>query len=317
MNLMKAVRRSVSSLLIFFVLLTSWGNVQAQSADVQFFAETGHYVKGEFLKFYKNAKDPKLVYGYPITEQIKSKDGRTVQYFQRARFELGKDLLGNAKIQLTSLGQATYKPDAQLKLENSAGCQLFITGQRVCYAFLDFFKANGGTSQFGSPISPFEFHDKVIVQYFERARFEWRADRPEDQRVVITDLGRIYFDLLSEDTAQLKPVAPQDATINPVLSIKVRAFVEKSVTLSKGQQTVSVIVQSQTLQPVKDANGRIVIHWPDGKADEYFFVTNSAGVGTATFSFSNQKQGELVPIDVVVVYQGLSGSTTTSFRIWF
>ena len=317
MNRMKAVRRFVSSVLIVFVLLASWGPVQAQSADVQFFPETGHNVKGDFLKFYKNAKDPKLVYGYPITEQITSKDGKTVQYFQRARLEVGKDLLGNPKIQLTALGQASYKPDAQLKLDNSAGCQLFISGQRVCYAFLDFFKANGGTEQFGNPISPFEFHDKIIVQYFERARFEWRADRPEAQRVVITDLGRVYFDLLGEDAAQLKPIAPQDATINPVLSIKVRAFVEKSVTLPAGQQTVNVIVQSQTLQPVKDANGKITVHWPDGTSVEYFFVTNSSGVGSASFSFSNQKQGELVPIDVIVLYQGLSGTTTTSFRIWF
>ena len=317
MNLMNAVRRFISSVLIVFFLLTTWGPAQAQSADVQFFPETGHNIKGNFLKFYKSAKDPKLVYGYPITEQITSKDGKTVQYFQRARFELSKNTSGNPTIQLTTLGQATYKPDTQLKLENSAGCQLFVTNYSVCYAFLDFFKANGGTQQFGNPISPFEFHDKVIVQYFERARFEWRADRPEAQRVVITDLGRVYFDLLGEDAAQLKPVTPQDATINPVLSIKVRAFIEKSVTLSSGQQTVNVIVQSQTFQPVKDANGKITVHWPDGTSVDYFFVTNASGVGSASFSFSNQKQGELVPIDVIVVYQGLAGTTTTSFRIWF
>jgi hypothetical protein len=164
--------------------------------------------------------------------------------------------------------------------------------------------------QFGNPISPFEFHDKIIVQYFERVRFEWRADRPEAQRVVISDLGRIYFDQLGEDPAQLKPIAPQDATINAVLSIKVKAFVDKSVTLASG-------LQSQTLQPVRDANGKIVIHWTDGTSVEYFFVTNSSGVGSTSFNFTDQKQGELVPIDVFVVYQGLSGATTTSFHIWF
>ena len=317
MNPVKAIWRFIASVLIFFILLTSWGPVRAQSADVQFFPETGHTIKGEFLKYYKTVEDPRLVFGYPITEQITSKDGKSVQYFQRARFELGKDLFGNTKVLLTALGQATYQPDAQLKLENSAGCQLFITGQRVCYAFLDFFKANGGTEQFGNPISPFEFHDKIIVQYFERARFEWRADRPDAQRVVISDLGRIYFEQLREDPALLKPVPPQDASINSVLSINVRAFVDRSVTLPSGKQTVSVIVQSQTLQPVKDANGRITVHWLDGTSVDYFFVTNKAGVGSASFNFSNQKQGMLVPIDVVVVYQGLSGTTTTSFRIWY
>ncbi len=291
--------------------------MEAQSADVLFFPETGHYVRGEFLRFYKNVKDPARVYGYPITEQITSKDGRVVQYFQRARFELDRDLLGNPKIELTALGQALYQTDTSLNIENPAGCQTFLTGYRVCYAFLDFFKTNGGTAQFGNPISPFEFHDRLIVQYFEKARFEWRADRPEDQRVVITDLGRIYFDQLGEDPAQLKPVPPQDATITSVLLIQARAFVETPVTTATGHQTVYVAVQSQTFQPVKDANGKIVIHWPDGRNEEYFFFTNSAGIGTATLIFSSQKQGELVAIDVIVVYQGLSDSTTTSFRIWF
>ena len=280
---------------------------------MKFFAETGHNVKGEFLKFYNGAKDPALVYGYPLTEQMTSKDGKTVQYFQRARFELGKD----SRIQMTAVGQALYKPTPPAVSNTTAGCQMFSTGFRVCFAFLDFFQANGGVTQFGNPISPFEFQDNVIVQYFERARFEWRGDRPESQRVTLTDLGRMYFAQVGEDNAQLKAVLPQDNTINPVLSIKVRAFVQKSVTRASGQQTVHVVVQSQTLQPVKDANGKIVIHWADGTTQEYFFVTTAAGVGTATFDFTDQKKGELVPIDVIVVYQGLSGTTTTSFRIWF
>ncbi len=317
MNLMRAARRLVIPLLVLAILLASWGSANAQSADTLYFPETGHNIKGEFLKFYNGVGDPKLVFGYPITEQITSKDGRTVQYFQRARFELGSNLLGQGRIQLTSLGKAIYKPGGQLNINNSSGCQLFFTGYRVCFAFLDFYKANGGGAQFGNPISPFEYHENLIVQYFEKARFEWRADRPDGQRVVITDLGRAYFDQLGEDQAHLKPVNPLNATINPVLSIKVRAFVQKSVTLSSGQQTVYVVVQSQTLQAVSNATGNATVHWPDGRTAEYSFTTNNSGIGSVTFNFTNQKQGELVPIDIAVAYQGLTGTTTTSFRIWF
>ena len=286
---MKAVRHSVAPFLALAILLASWGSASAQSADVQYFPETGHNIKGEFLRFYLSAKDPRLVYGYPITEQITSRDGRTVQYFQRARFELNVD--GNQRVQLTSIGQGTYKIGGQLNINNSSGCQLFITGYRVCFAFLDFFNANGGTAQFGNPISPFEYHENLIVQYFERARFEWRAERPDGQRVVITDLGRLYFDQLGEDQAYLKPISPLDATINPILSIKVRAFVLKSVTLSSGQQTVYVIAQSQTLQAISNATGKASVHLPDGTTAEYFFTTNTSGIGTIAFSFANQKQG--------------------------
>ena len=314
---MKAIWQFAALFLVPAILLMPLGSASAQSADVQYFPETGHHVKGDFLRFYKSVPDPKLVFGYPITEQMTSRDDKTVQYFQRARFELHADLPENQRVQLTSVGQVLYQPANQLKLGNTAGCDLFTSGFSVCFAFLDFYKANGGSTQFGNPISPFEFHENLIVQYFEKARFEWRADRPEDQRVVLTDLGRLYFDQLGENPAQLKPVKPVDATINPILSIKLRAFVLKPLTRSTGQQTVYVIVQSQTLQAVSNATGKATISWPDGKTEDYFFTTNNSGLGTITFNFADQKQGELVPIDIVVVYQGLAGTTKTSFRIWF
>lgn len=314
---MKAIWHLATLFLVLIILLTPWGSASAQSADVQYFPETGHHVKGDFLQFYNSVPDPKLVFGSPITEQMTSRDGKTVQYFQRARFELNGGLPENERVRLTSVGQSLYQPANQLKLGNTAGCDLFTTGYSVCFAFLDFYKANGGAAQFGNPISPFEFHENLIVQYFERARFEWRADRPEDQRVVLTDLGRLYFDQLGEDPVHLKPVKPLDATINPILSIKIRAFVLKPLTRPTDQQTVYVIVQSQTLQAVSNATGKATITWPNGKTEDFFFTTNSSGLGTVTFNFSDQKQGELVPIEIVVIYQGLAGTTRTSFRIWF
>lgn len=314
---MKPIWRLAASILILALLLTQWGTAHAQSADAQFFPETGHSVRGDFLRFYKSVQSPTLIFGYPITERITSKDGKTVQYFQRARFELLPELPESQRVQLTSLGQATYQTGRQLTLNNSAGCDSFPTGYAVCFAFLDFLKANGGTAQFGNPISPFEFHQNLIVQYFERARFEWRADRPEGQRVVLTDLGRIYFDQLGEDPAHLKPVTPLDATINFILSIKVRAFVAKPITYASGQQTVYAIVQNQTGQAISNANGKATVRWPDGRTEEYFFTTNAAGIGTVTFNFVDQKQGELIPIAIVVAYQGMAGATRTSFRIWF
>ena len=316
MNLMNAAARFVIPFIALTVVLASWGSAKAQSADVQYFPETGHNVRGDFLQFYNTAKDPKLVFGYPLTEQMTSRDGKTVQYFQRARFELSPTVFGNSRVQLTLIGKAAYQPGDQLNI-NSSGCQLFSTGYRVCLAFLDFYKVNGGEAQFGNPISPFEYRENLIVQYFEKARFEWRADRPEGQRVVLTDLGRIYFDLVGEDPAHLKSTNPLDATINPVLSLRVRAYVLRSIMLSSGEQTVYVIVQSQTLQAVPEVAGKATIHWSESKTEDYYFNTNDAGVGSFTFKFADQKQGELVPINILVTYQGLVGKTSTSFRIWF
>ena len=310
---MNGFRRFVLPILIFIILLTNWGSAQAQSTDSQFFLETGHSVRGVFLQFYKSAKNPQLAYGYPITEQMLSKDGKTVQYFQRTRFELNS----TQSVQLTPLGTFTYQPKSPMTINNPNACQIYPTGFPVCLTFLDFYKANGGPAQFGNPISPFESSNGLIVQYFEGARFEWRADRPSEQRVVISDLGRIYFDQLKEDPAQLKPVDQPNATINPVLSLNVRAFVLKAVTLKSGQQTVYVIVQNQISNAVSNVSGKALVKLPDGTNQEFSFTTNALGIAQISFNFQNQKSGELVPIEITVNYQSIIGTTKTSFRIWF
>jgi hypothetical protein len=312
---MKAARHFGTLLLILTFLLPPLGMAHAQGpATEQYFPESGHTVKGEFLRFYQNTAEPKLIYGLPITEQFTSRDGRVVQYFERTRFET----TGSGSVQLTPLGQSVYETGSpKLDINNPAACKSFETGYQVCFAFLDFYQAHGGEAQFGKPISAFEIHENLIVQYFERARFEWRADRPEGQRVILSDLGRLYFNRLGEDQAQLRPARPLDATIVSILSLHARAFVKNAITQSSGQQTVYVVVQSQTNQPVANANGMATIHFTDDRTEQYYFTTNSSGLGSFTFHFENQAAGRLVPIEIIVTYQGLAAKTTTSFRIWY
>jgi hypothetical protein len=311
---MNAFQRFGILLIILSLLLSPAGKVHAQQTENgQYFPETGHTVKGEFLRFYRSAAAPQQIYGFPITEQFTSRDGKTVQYFDRARFEIS-----NGSVQLTALGRAIYEPGGpKLDINNPGACRSFQSGYQVCLAFLDFYQAYGGEAQFGKPISSFEFHEDLIVQYFENVRFEWRADRPEGQRVVLTDLGRLYFDRLGEDQAQLRSIRTLDATISSILSIHARAFVKNAITQASGQQTVHVVVTSQTGQLIAGANGKVTIHFTDGHSEEYFFTTNSAGLGSVTFNFTDQAAGKLVPIDVIVTYQGLAARTTTSFRIWY
>ena len=310
---MNASQRFGTLFVILTLLVLPRGKVFAQApGSEQYFPETGHTVKGDFLNFYRNTPDPELVYGMPITEQFTSRDGKVVQYFEHARFEL------NGSVRTTPLGQATYEPGSpKLDINNPAACKSFQTGYQVCFAFLEYYQAHGGEKQFGKPISPFEFHENLIVQYFENARFEWRADRPEGQRVILTDLGRLFFNRLGEDQMQLRPIRLLDATISSILSMRARAFVEHAITQSNGQQTVHVIVQSQTNQPVANANGMATIHFTDNHAEEYFFTTNSSGLGSFTFNFEKQAAGKLVPIEIIVTYQGLAARTTASFRVWY
>jgi hypothetical protein len=79
----------------------------------QYFPETGHNVSGSFLNFW-NQHGGLAVFGFPITEQIVEKnpqDGKeyTVQYFERARFELHPENAGTPfEVQLGQLGRQVY-----------------------------------------------------------------------------------------------------------------------------------------------------------------------------------------------------------------
>ena len=311
---MEKTSRWLALIAAFCLIFASGGSVYAQTADSEYFAQTGHNVRGDFLQYYRSVPNPTLMFGYPLTEQFTSKDGKIVQYFQRARFEL--DPLQGVK--LTPLGRETYSPEQQLVINNPLACRTFTdTGYSVCFAFLEFFEQNGGVAQFGYPISPFEFRNNQIVQYFENARFEWRPGLAAGQRIGLTDLGRIYFDQLSEDRAFLKPASRGDAGPNLVLNIQVHAFPSKAVTTSSNLQTIYVLVQDQNLQPVAGAIGAAIIRLPSGDTLQQNVDFNDRGVGKLEFSFQNQPNGKLVFADINVSYNGLGGKTTTSFRIWY
>jgi len=169
--------------------------------------------------------------------------------------------------------------------------------------------------RFGSPISPFEFRNNQTVQYFENARFEWHPEQAEDQRVRLTNLGRIYFDQLGEDPGFLGSV-PNNLGPVRVLNLQVHAFPANAVTTSDDQQKIFVLVQDQNLQPVAAAQGVETIRLPSGgELTEDFSVRD--GVCELDFAFINQPKGQLVQVDFTVTYASLATKTTTSFRIWY
>ena len=75
----------IAGLVSLALLLTLMPLSLHAQEPVQYFPETGHTVRGEFLDYF-NQHGGLRIFGYPITEQF-SLNGRTVQYFQRARLE--------------------------------------------------------------------------------------------------------------------------------------------------------------------------------------------------------------------------------------
>lgn len=174
------------------VQLTSWFDPATAQAGCQFFAETGHSLCGTFLAYWQRAGGL-TTFGYPISEafpQVQA-DGvtRTVQYFERNRFELhpehaGTDyevllgLLGN-ELSVARRSEPAFQPLSAAP----AGRDFFAaTGHTLGGAFRSYWRQHGGLAIFGYPISE-EFQEYrpetgqwYTVQYFERNRFEYHPE---------------------------------------------------------------------------------------------------------------------------------------------
>jgi len=309
--MMKSVRVFLGMVILLSLLAAV--PAQAQGTDSHFFDETRHNMQGAFWSYYQNLHDAETLLGYPITEEFVNRDNILVQYFQRARLELQ-----NGQVRLSPLGSLIYQSGVQLNINNPLACRSYDTGFSVCFAFLEYFDAHGGVAHFGYPISPFEYQNNIIVQYFQNGRLEWHPSNPEGLRVVTGDLGLPYFYAIGEDPARLQPAMPLNAgTKLQVLSLKVRAFPWKAVTYSTDQQVIFVVVQDQTLQPVAGATGEAIVRWTTGAVTRLPLITDTKGVATLALPVNNQPYGGLVTVDVVISHGGLAGQTTTSFRIWY
>jgi beta propeller repeat protein len=75
----------------------------SDTADRAYIAQTGHSLKGAFKVFWE-AGGGETIFGYPISEELEE-DGVTVQWFERARFELRPGPDGNPRVYLSQLGR--------------------------------------------------------------------------------------------------------------------------------------------------------------------------------------------------------------------
>jgi hypothetical protein len=306
-------------LVLLFAILSLLMNGPAYSQTAEpglYFPETGHWVVGDFLEAYRSASQ---IYGLPITDAFVDVDtGDTIQYFENARFVLDPNAHSSLRVRLTPLGKLLYTPGTPLRRPPGlSGCKKFLeTGFEVCYAFLDFFKENGGLAHFGYPISNFEKHGDTIVQYFQLARFEWHPELLTSQPVKLSKLGREYFDYIGEDPSFLLPTLPNSLAQN-VISLHLQAFVRKAVVPFKGTQEVYVIVRDQNDQPITGAQVRITLRYPEGPPDIHILPsTNSDGITSLEFQYSTIQPGR-VEIQIEAIHNSLHKTTRTSFRTWY
>jgi hypothetical protein len=168
--------------------------------NMLFFAETGHTLGGTTLRYW-NKFGGLAQFGYPLTEEfteLSESDNKeyTVQYFERARFELHPENAGtDYEVLLGLLGRLYHAADKPAKAID--GQRFFPeTGHNLGGPFRAYWEGYGGLFIYGLPLTE-EFKEKskndgkeYTVQYFERARFEYHPENTGKSQVLLGLLGR-------------------------------------------------------------------------------------------------------------------------------
>lgn len=176
------------------------------TSDHRFFPATNHSLNFGFKAFWE-AKGGIVLFGLPISEEFTERgvDGttRTVQYFERARFEYHREFSGTPyEVELGLLAkevtagrtdESAFQP-INANAVPSGGAFFLPTGHTLAGPVRAFWEANGGLTLFGLPISePFpevntDTGQMYLVQYFERYRIEYHAESVELGRLGVQDV---------------------------------------------------------------------------------------------------------------------------------
>jgi hypothetical protein len=187
------------------------------------FAETQHTISGAFLDYWTRNGGLKQ-FGYPLTQEfdeIVRLNGNvySVQYFERAIFEWHPENRGTEfEIILTQLGKYRWDrlywntgnplPDQYAFTAENFPMKALGPGELsptthfwVAQPFLAYWEANGGLARQGWPQWVW-FQEKsdldgktYVVQYFERALFEWHPENKGTPfEVLLAQLGKYELD---------------------------------------------------------------------------------------------------------------------------
>ncbi len=203
-------------------------NPAAQVADPRdphaaYFAPVGHTLQGSFRSYWTR-NGGVSVFGYPLTEafgELNSDTGQpySVQYLERQRYELHPELRGTPyEVLLGRLGVEMLQRQGRdwTTFEKAAPATPHYfaeTGHAIAPQFWEYWRSHGlqldeqpsitaqeSLALFGYPISEPQIEtnssgDRVLTQWFERARFEYHPHNPEPYQVL---LGRLAAELLME-----------------------------------------------------------------------------------------------------------------------
>ncbi len=291
---------------------------QAQAGG-RYYPQTGHVLEAQFVDFFDRHGGVDIL-GFPITDGFSDPEtARFIQYTENARLEWVTDRPGGSPhAALAPLGEilaGSYPPEQQQNLEGQ-GCRSFAdTPHTTCYAFLEFFEANGGRELFGVPVSGFIIENNRIVQYFQYFRLDWYPEAAGGQQVRVAPLGREHFERQGYDASLLQPSRRREQTQYRITGLRPSASVQQPSIPPETPQEIYLVVRDQNQQPVDGAAALLIAHLPN--RDRYFLMpqSDSQGVSRMSLLLDGEPSGTQVNLEIWVIHKGLEAAARDSFMI--
>ncbi len=314
---MRKPRNYLLFVLVLILVAFAFKTVEAQNGGGDY--SPGKIVlTGKFLEYYLSVPEHDFLFGNPVSTELEM-NGKRVQYFDRARFELSETDI-DPQVKLAALGYFVYDETKTTPIDvafsPSPTCRLFPkTGYRVCYAFLQFYDEHNGPMYFGDPVSNMVSENGQLVQYFEYARFEYRFNMPVDMKVGLTNIGRLamknYY-----GTAPM-PHYIGLATLPTATTIQARAFVSRALVAPGAPNTLYAVVQLQDFTGVENAKVNVTVVTSGKTTRLPAAETDADGIARIDIPAFDLAPRQTVELQVVVNYEEQTVKTSTWFRIWY
>lgn len=287
-------------------------SAQGGQEDCRYFPQTEHYVCDAFLQFY-HSRGGTALFGYPLTDAYHDQAlNLRVQYFQNFRMEWHPNNPDPYKVQLGLLVdemgiEFPPLPESRIPSRNSRLHHYFPeTGHTVSYEFLDFFRDHGGIDVFGYPRSEFMEENGYVVQYFQRARMEWRPGGGAGPSIKLTPLGAEFIEKRPDTPSRFEP-----------LEVSVHVAVRHSFVVGRrAVQTVFIYVEDQEREPVSGAETDMVVRYQSDAQSMSCGETNTQGFARCDFELAHWMPGEKAIVHAQARYRGVEAQGENFFWMW-
>ena len=275
-------------------------------------------VAPEFLDFYNENGERRLL-GDPISEPfVAEENGRTLQYFQNIRLEYDA---AAGQVVITPLGEwalAGLREQVLAPMPTDSPARAFADTQyTVQDEFLTFYNEHNGEMLLGPPISPQLNVDDLRVQYFANGRLEWRPESPTDLRVQLSPLGQAHFDnemrFTYQENRDARPVSSAG-----VSAVNVDAYVQAPILYNGEDQVLYVTTQTPGGDPVTGLMVDLTLSYGDVTETMALGLTNDNGQITFPLTIS------VPPGEQVILHLQARGSdgrilgeTVLTYKTWW